>query len=1442
MKLPKIGGTDLHIKSSKFRQVIISVLILLCVYGRANAADISALDFNGGLLGKVIPDGAVINFENELIGHITADGFVIDNEGEFVGGIVPQGIAVSVNNKILGKINNDGTVTSVNDSLVGKVLPNGLIVNNNYDVIGAVVSPGVVYNDRGNIIGRVSGDGKFYNLSGEISGYVSASGYVYTNEGTEKKITLSGRVISAKIVVSSSGKFLGSIGPDGKIIDLKKNAIGTIHANGFAYNADGTAIGHIVEKGYAFNLDGTYLGVISYNGEIISKEKSVAVAAFGNRVLDKNGNLIGFTINAGTTVNSLEGKSLGYVIAGGNVVKGRNIIGKVGASGDIINTTGEVIGVINNSGPVYDFLGQLRGEASINGMFNSLDGIEQGYMQKNRAYDRKEKEIGRLLGNRLNFSNSNAFMGINGVNSILNYDKKLYTLSPYGYIFDEQQSLAGRNYEFTEVYSPKGDILSSIASTGRVEKRVAGSDSAKLTGAGFFISQNDELLGKTIKKEYVTDFLGNSLGYTNMTNLVINLQNDIYAKILPTGNIAPISPQHQKQYGYAGEDMVSVSINGDYLGISTLDGSIKKNGEVTGKITSSQYVIDNFGALYGKTTPFGAIISPECRFLGVVSESGDARTAQGGYLGMVLTNNQVVSDTEEVIGYVITPRAVIGKDGKVIGVQTPLGTVLNYKNQNLGCQDVRGRIKNPQSDVIGRIIPNNTSVMDFNNKIIGYADFSGTISDTDGTEKGYVDLNGGILSKQDKEIGVLFEYTVAFDNNNIYMGRVNASGDVVSDTGEIIGKVSYDGVVTTKDKRTGFALYDLYVYDNEEKTVGYIARNGRVYSIMGDMIGTMYKGFVLDKKKNLIARGNRDYNIRNTNQEIIGYLGLDGKVINIRNIEVGTLTDNGNIRNSQGDIIAQARSLQYYNQPKEITPAEIAPTETERAEMEQKNTDETSSVSVPQTEKKTDDRTSTGKDFKEKSGKIAETKNEYQDEGETQDGNFLKKIIGIAMTPGGKIIGNVNEDNEVVDDEGRTIGEVDENGEIRDKTGSVVGEFQAERAEKPRGVNREWWQNNIVRGTTINPHDNTSDVTNVGPGGGIGPGGRYNPRRAAILNQLQTNRRHALSGKVISNNTDTAAYTGWQENWGYSRSISSLRVDMSNMITADKPIPAVLARSLISLGNAPVTAIVERNIYGDMGRNIVIPAGSKIIGGLQTAEEENRFDGTSGGVKMEISWERIIRPDGISFRLDSSQTADAQGRGGGALGYVDEQMVKKYTVPLFGTMATSAMAYMMAANDDATGEVETSKQQAASDARSNFLDKMNDILDQIIESKSQIEAVTFVPAGTRIIIYPMVDLWLKTTKEIDKNVGSSMEDKEKAEVLVKDTNVNAGSEKQVAVQGSNAQNNNGGGTALIQENPNQGQPQQNTQGALPPPPADGTGMRMPEGDEENDDGEIDLDF
>lgn len=72
------------------------------------------------------------------------------------------------------------------------------------------------------------------------------------------------------------------------------------------------------------------------------------------------------------------------------------------------------------------------------------------------------------------------------------------------------------------------------------------------------------------------------------------------------------------------------------------------------------------------------------------------------------------------------------------------------------------------------------------------------MADSSGIQTAVIDLDGSIKAKDGRNIGVPFKYTVAFDRNNVYLGRVKADGSVVSDGGETLGQVRYNGEVTTK--------------------------------------------------------------------------------------------------------------------------------------------------------------------------------------------------------------------------------------------------------------------------------------------------------------------------------------------------------------------------------------------------------------------------------------------------------------------------------------------------------------------------------------------------------------------------------------------------------------------------------------------------------------------
>ena len=60
---------NLKFKITKFFSVV-AIALFSCI-GNVGAQEITAIDFNGDLIGKVIPDGKVVSFENQLVGNIS---------------------------------------------------------------------------------------------------------------------------------------------------------------------------------------------------------------------------------------------------------------------------------------------------------------------------------------------------------------------------------------------------------------------------------------------------------------------------------------------------------------------------------------------------------------------------------------------------------------------------------------------------------------------------------------------------------------------------------------------------------------------------------------------------------------------------------------------------------------------------------------------------------------------------------------------------------------------------------------------------------------------------------------------------------------------------------------------------------------------------------------------------------------------------------------------------------------------------------------------------------------------------------------------------------------------------------------------------------------------------------------------------------------------------
>ena len=1348
----------LNSKICKIFQTVGLAVFMLCS-GNAVAQEITAIDFNGDLIGKVIPDGKVVSFDNQLIGNITADSLIVDFNGKLIGGVIPRGIAIGNDNRMLGKVSNDGTVRLSTGKIIGKVLPNGLVVDDKFDILGSVLFPGLIYSDEGQTMGRLTGDGMYANLQGQTIGFVSPDGYAYRKIGND--YILDGRLISSKMVIDSTGQFIGSIAPGGKITNFDGKNIGFIKANGFAYNEDNKVIGSIVRSGYAFDIAGKYLGLVTYNGEVINGEKLVGYLQVDGSIANTGGEIIGFMVDIAATAADNSGKYLGRIMPEGKIARGRNIIGQIGPWNVVYDREGNQIGKEIISGPIFDYRGGLRAHALKNGRVILLGGTPLGTMKGNLAIDSTGQVIGSVLRNQVVFNANNQPMGITGINSTITNSDDTRIVSPFGYVYNPEGGIDGSTIPLGGVFGLGGSTLAMISPNGELINKGA-VQQGKLTQFGFDISERNAVLGGNIDVDYAVDFKGASLGALADGNQILNKNLDVSAKILP--DMSVVSGADKSTYmpveGKASSATLAIAYDGALLGFVDNQGLVKDAASTTvGKVSSKGMVFDNTGISIGEVVNYSTVINNKCEFIGVVSPSGEVKNYREVAMGKTLANGNVVADGGSMIGFTVPRGTIIDFGGQVIGTTTSNGKVLNYSGENLGCIDRQHRLYNKQNALLGKlaiIAP----VMDLNNKIVGRSMIDGSVVNDNSQNIGYILPDDSVNSKTGERMGMLFRYRYAFDKNNKLSGIINNKAEVINSKDQKIGTVDIDGNVALNGDSKGYALYDMYVYGDNNMVIGYIAPDGNIISFTNQKLGKLVRGFAVDNKGKMFARGNRDFNIINKNGDTIGELRFDGTVVNNNGEVIGSLGAAGDIEATDGEVIATAKPLQYYE-----------------AERKKPVYDQNGNVIgyVGEDNKIVDAKgnligqlAKDGSAISVDGAVIGNTKLDWYERPTVRDQKLpevgsiqvkesdYKKSVNIALTPDGEYLGDILEDGSVINKAGKVLGKLLPDGLVVDNHGSLIGiEESAKKSEKgeifvPAGS----FGDGGAYGTGNGPG-------NLGPGGGFGPGERYDVQRSAALSAAQGERRQNMEVGKISTNHSKEAFDQKQKDWGVKKVISTWPVDMDMMILADKPIPAVIARSIDTEHEVPVTAFVERNVYAEDGRNIIIPAGSRLLGscGGGGGGEE----GSSSSARITIQWDRLILPNGVMFDMSAAQSGDAQGRGG-VLGYLDRQLVKKYLVPFATNLANSGMAILFSTDKESKNDNETPKQEALNDARDSFLDNTQQMFNQILSDRSNIRAITYIPAGTRIIVYPKVDLWLRTVE----NDAEASDNTEYKDVLIDD--------------------------------------------------------------------------
>lgn len=207
--------------------------------------------------------------------------------------------------------------------------------------------------------------------------------------------------------------------------------------------------------------------------------------------------------------------------------------------------------------------------------------------------------------------------------------------------------------------------------------------------------------------------------------------------------------------------------------------------------------------------------------------------------------------------------------------------------------------------------------------------------------------------------------------------------------------------------------------------------------------------------------------------------------------------------------------------------------------------------------------------------------------------------------------------------------------------------------------------------------------------------------------------------------------------------------DLQHTIAQGKIITAVLETAISTELPGGVRAIVSRDVFGEAGKKILIPRGSRLYGTYSTEIKFNQ-------ARVKINWTNLLRPDGVKLAV-TLQAGDEFGRAG-VVGEVD----RRYSAIVANTVLTSAFALgtsmgmqklfgggggnTTTVTNLTSGTASTTSgaySQIAFEVTKNILDIMKGIVDQAIDTKPVIR----LAQGTKITIMVTSDLKLPEMKQ-----------------------------------------------------------------------------------------------
>ncbi len=283
----------------------------------------------------------------------------------------------------------------------------------------------------------------------------------------------------------------------------------------------------------------------------------------------------------------------------------------------------------------------------------------------------------------------------------------------------------------------------------------------------------------------------------------------------------------------------------------------------------------------------------------------------------------------------------------------------------------------------------------------------------------------------------------------------------------------------------------------------------------------------------------------------------------------------------------------------------------------------------------------------------------------------------------------------------------------------------------------------------------TEQLPNLGTRSVKYRGNRARQLSDADLKNLVAERQSSGGGmkrvELTPNDVEQEMYLGSGKEGGV---FSSMPYDRTFVLRQYKPIPATIVSDVqadkqMLLDGLPVRATVDRNVYSDNGRTVIIPTGTLMLGYV-TGDLPGPYKAVG---RMQIQWYQFIRPDGVEFNFGDNNrpfSADSQGRKG-VPGHGSTDYLQQFIMPMLTAIVPAAVNLIAPVSDafvnqidlDNNTVVQSGTVRSSELAKNEIITAWNNVATKLLVDVMDNTTPPFsIAAGTRITVFSPVDLFV----------------------------------------------------------------------------------------------------